>query len=52
MTHEDLLTIATVRARLEAAKLRVERVEDASKLNRPPPYDDDDTRAEKMGECL
>jgi len=46
---DGVLTIAAVRARLEAAKLRVERVEDASKLNRPPPFDDDDTSAKKLG---
>jgi len=37
-----VLTIGAVRAWLEATKLRVERVEDASDLNRPPPYDDDE----------
>ncbi len=39
---DGVLTIAAVRARLEGAKLRVDRVEDASGLNRPPPYDDDE----------
>jgi len=39
---DGVLTIAAVRARLEAAKLRVERVDDASDLHRPPPYDDDE----------
>ncbi len=36
-----VLTIAAVRARLEEDKLRMDRVDDA--LNRPPPYDDDET---------
>jgi hypothetical protein len=39
---DGVLTIAAVRARLAAAKLLVERVEDASELNPPLPYDDDD----------
>ena len=39
---DGVLTIAAVRARLEAAKLRVERVEEASGSSRPPPYDDDE----------
>jgi hypothetical protein len=46
-----VLTIAAVRARLEAAKLHVQRVEAANQLNRPPPFDDDDTSAKKRGEC-
>jgi len=46
---DGVLAIAAVRARLTEAKLRVERVEDASKLNRPPPFDDDDTSAKKLG---
>ena len=38
---DGVLTIAAVRARLAASKLRVQRVEDASVQNRPP-YDDDE----------
>lgn len=39
---DGVLTNAAVRVRLEEAKLRVARVEDASVQNRPPPYDDDE----------
>jgi hypothetical protein len=37
---DGVLTIAAVRARLAAAKLHVERVEDPKEL--PPPSDDDE----------
>jgi hypothetical protein len=37
---DGVLAIAAVRERLTVAKLRVERVEDASKL--PPAFDNDD----------
>ena len=37
---DGVLTIAAVRARLEEARLRVDRVDDV--LNYPPPIDDDE----------
>jgi hypothetical protein len=37
---DGVLTIAAVRARLEAAKLQVERVKDANELRAP--FDDDE----------
>jgi hypothetical protein len=42
---DGVLTIAAVRARLAAAKLHIDRVEDASE---PPPYDDDDAEGGKQ----
>ena len=38
---DGVLTIAAVRARLEAAKLQVERVKDANELRAP--FDDDES---------
>jgi hypothetical protein len=45
---DGVLTIAAVPGCLAAAKLRVERVEDASDPNPRPPYDDDDAEGEKQ----
>lgn len=39
---DGVLTIAAVRARLEEAKLQVQRVEDAGAPSPPPPFDDDE----------
>jgi hypothetical protein len=48
---DGALTIAAVRARLDAAKLRVERVKAASELN-PLPYDDDENDFTRMRDVL
>ena len=42
---DGLLTIAAVRARLEEAKLQVQRIEDVSAPSHPPPFDDDEIPA-------